>query len=103
MTALRVFSSFALLVATLLLPQLAVADEKEATRQYDNRHPLIYEDAWDLWPYSYLDEQGHPVGYNVELVKLLCDRLNIPYVVRLKPTREAFAVMLSGTRCSMLD
>ena len=102
MTALRVFSSFALLVATLLLPQLAVADEKEATRQYDNRHPLIYEDAWDLWPYCYLDEQGHPVGYNVELVKLLCDRLNIPYVVRLKPTREALADLKAGESDLML-
>ena len=56
---------------------------------YNDQRPLIYEDAWDLWPYVFLNENGEPDGYNIDLLKIIFKELNIPYEIRLRPTLEA--------------
>ena len=48
-----------------------VAAQKDTTRAYTTERPLIYEDAWDLWPYVFLNENGEPDGYNIDLLKLI--------------------------------
>ena len=58
---------------------------------YNETRPLIYEDAWDLWPYVFLNENGEPDGYNIDLLKMIFKELDIPYVIKLKPTLEAQA------------
>ena len=63
---------------------------------YTEEHPLVYEDAWDLWPYSFLNDMGEPVGYNIELLKLICKELDIPYRIKLKPTQEALNDLKAG-------
>ena len=63
---------------------------------FSTERPLVYEDAWDLWPYSFLNENGEPVGYNIDLLKLICKRLDIPYVIKLKPTSEALEDLKEG-------
>ena len=50
----------------------------------------MYEDAWDLWPYSYINDDGQPEGYNIDLIGLLMNKLNIPYVIRLKHQQQVF-------------
>ena len=56
---------------------------------YNDQRPVIYEDAWDLWPYVFLNENGEPDGYNVDLLKMIFNELDIPYEIRLRPTLEA--------------
>lgn len=56
---------------------------------YTEEHPLVYEDVWDLWPYSFLNDTGEPVGYNIDLLRLIFNELNIPYRVKLKPLQDA--------------
>jgi signal transduction histidine kinase len=53
-------------------------------RGYTQEQPLIYEDAWEKWPYAFINDEGKPDGFNVELVSTIMERLNIPYVVRLR-------------------
>lgn len=65
-------------------------------RQYTEEHPLIYEGVWDLWPYAFLNDNGEPEGYNVDLIRLIMERLNIPYVIKLRPSEEAFNDLKSG-------
>ena len=65
-------------------------------RQYTKGHPLVYEDVWDLWPYSFLNDNGEPEGYNIDLIRLMMDRLNIPYVIKLKSAEETFNDLKSG-------
>lgn len=65
-------------------------------RQYTKEHPLVYEDVWDLWPYSFLNDNGEPEGYNIDLIRLMMDRLNIPYVIKLKSSEETFNDLKSG-------
>jgi signal transduction histidine kinase/ABC-type amino acid transport substrate-binding protein len=65
-------------------------------RVYDAEHPLVYEDAWDLWPYAFLNEQGEPEGFNIDLIRLVMEELRIPYVIRLKPAAEAISDLRQG-------
>ena len=62
---------------------------KDSVIVYNDKRPLIYEDAWDLWPYVFLNENGEPDGYNIDLLKLIFKELDIPYEIRLRPTLEA--------------
>lgn len=78
-----------------LTPTLAQSDSI-GTREYSQEHPLVYEDVWDLWPYAFLNDNGEPEGYNVDLVRLIMKRLDIPYVIKLKSSEDAFNDLKSG-------
>ena len=71
-------------------------------RAYTDEQPLIFEGSWDLWPYTFLNDNGTADGYSVDLVKLILDRLNIPYEIRLKPTTEVFNDLKEGRSDLML-
>ena len=72
------------------------AQQNDITQTYTEDHPLVYEDAWDLWPYAFLNDTGEPVGYNIDLLKLIFKELNIPYKVKLKPTQDALNDLKAG-------
>lgn len=74
----------------------ADAAPKERIRTYTKENPLIYEGSWDLWPYTFLHEDGTPDGYSVELVRLILNRLNIPYETRLKAYYNVFNDLKEG-------
>ena len=86
---------FRILLAILPLSAFA-QEEADSTRIFTEEHPLVYEDAWDLWPYAFLNENGEAVGYNIDLLKMLCKELDIPYVIKLKPTQDALNDLKSG-------
>ena len=91
---------------TLSLSQLLTtpvsAQTTDSIKVFSEEHPLVYEDAWDLWPYVFLNENGEPDGYNIDLLRIIFKRLNIPYIVKLKPTLEAQADLKSGKSDLML-
>ncbi|MBR6319785.1 MAG: transporter substrate-binding domain-containing protein [Prevotella sp.] len=94
-----------LLLLAAILPSFALAQDKpqaSAARVYDEEHPLVYEDAWDLWPYVFLDDDGTPTGYNVDMLKLIFQELNIPYIIHLKPNRQALEDLRAGKSDLML-
>lgn len=65
-------------------------------RAYTKEKPLVYEDVWDLWPYAFLNDKGEPEGYNIDLIRLMMKRLDIPYVIKLKSSEETFNDLKSG-------
>ena len=85
-----------------LLPLRLSAQANAFAREYTEEHPLIYEDAWDLWPYAYLNEQGKAEGYNIDLVKRLCEEMDIPVKIVLKSTQEAVKDLMEGRSDLML-
>ena len=93
---------YIVMVVVCLWSWQTVIAQNETTRSYTTEHPLIYEDAWDLWPYVFLNENGEPDGYNIDLLKLIFKELDIPYVIKLKPTLEAQADLKSGKSDLML-
>jgi len=90
-----------LLLALHLAPSVSFA-QYDSTRIFTNEAPLIYEDVWDLWPYSFLNDNGDPDGFNVDLIRLIMKELNIPYVIKLKPSSEAFRDLKDGKSDLML-
>jgi PAS domain S-box-containing protein len=67
-----------------------VAAQEEITREYTAEQPLVYEDVWDLYPYSFLNENGEPDGFNIDLMHMVLDKLGIPYRIELKPMQDAY-------------
>ena len=79
---------FPILVLCLSFSPSGALAQTGGSRVYTEDRPLVYEDVATLAPYSFLNEEGQPDGYNIELVKLLLNELDIPYVIRLKPLKE---------------
>ena len=77
-----------LFVAFLSLTTMAA--KSDSTRVYTEQNPLVYEDAWDLWPYAFLNDNGEPDGFNIDLIRLIMKELNIPYIIKLRPQQQAF-------------
>ena len=84
------------------LPLITASAQNDSTRVFTKEHPLVYEDAWDLWPYSFLNEEGVPVGYNIDLLKMMFEELHIPYTIKLKPTVDALRDLKAGKADLML-
>ena len=80
-----------IILLLLICPAMAPAQtvERDTIKVFNEEHPLVYEDAWDLWPYVFLNENGEPDGYNIDMLKMIFKELDIPYVIKLKPTLEA--------------
>lgn len=76
--------------------------QSDTTRVFSESNPLVYEDVWDLWPYSFLNDNGDPDGFNIDLIRLMMKDLNIPYVIRLKPSSEAYHDLKEGKSDLML-
>ncbi|MBR6187772.1 MAG: transporter substrate-binding domain-containing protein [Prevotella sp.] len=85
---------FALALSVLCLSGFAANDSTRRT--YTEEHPLVYEDVWDLWPYAFLNDIGEPVGYNIDLLRLICKELDIPYRIKLKPLQDALNDLNTG-------
>jgi signal transduction histidine kinase len=72
------------------VPQAAIE------RHYTKEQPLVYEDAWDLWPYAFCTDNGEEMGYNIDLVKAIMEKLDIPYIVKLKKRSEVLKDLKEG-------
>ena len=85
-----------ILMFTLSLSPMTVHAEDDTTTMFSIERPLIYEDSWDLWPYTFLNENGEPDGYNIDLLKMIFKRLDITYIIKLKPSIDAFNDLKEG-------
>ena len=91
-----------MLLLSVYLSLVVAFAQSDTTRVFSVNNPLIYEDVWDLWPYSFLNDNGDPDGFNVELIRLIMKELDIPYEIRLKPSSEAFRDLKEGKSDLML-
>lgn len=56
---------------------------------YTSERPLVIVSDWDFRPYEFIDENGQPSGYNIEVLRLIFDRLGIPYQFKMKEWHDA--------------
>ena len=63
--------SLSIILPLLLLVLPVSSQTRDTIKVFSEEHPLIYEDAWDLWPYVFLNENGEPDGYNIDLLKMI--------------------------------
>ena len=77
-----------LLVGCLLAAaaQLRAASTLEQLRErYTPEHPLVVAGDWTFPPLEYRDVHGNPAGFNVDIVKTILDKAQIPYVYKMMP------------------
>ena len=91
-----------LLLIAYHLSLVSVLAKGDSVRVYTEENPLVYEDVWDLWPYAFLDDQGEPKGYNIDLIRIMMKRLDIPYIIKMKSSEEAFKDLKEGRSDLML-
>ena len=78
------------LLFVTFLSLTTMAAKNDSTRVYTEQNPLVYEDAWDLWPYAFFNDNGEPDGFNIDLIRLIMKELDIPYIIKLRPQQQAF-------------
>ena len=49
------------------------------TYGYSDEKPLIIVSDWDFQPFEFLNNEGKPAGYNIEVLDLIFTRLDIPH------------------------
>lgn len=96
-----------LLSCTVLSTPAAQTDSptkrQKTVHIYTEKRPLIYEDYWNLWPYSFLDEYGKPTGFNVELTEMILKQLKIPYIIKLKDIKDVLKDIHEGKANLMIS
>lgn len=76
--------------------------QQDVSQRYTDDSPLIYEDIWDVPPYTFLSKEGEPMGFSIELVKTILKRLDIPYIIKLRPSVTAYDDLKNGKSDLML-
>ena len=46
---------------------------------YTKEHPLVIVSDWDFRPFEFINAEGQPAGYNVDVLNLILDQLDIPH------------------------
>ena len=46
---------------------------------YTEEQPLVIVGDWDFRPYEFINVEGQPAGYNVDVLNLILDQLDIPH------------------------
>ena len=66
------------LLALLLCLPLGLPAANEFP-EYTDEHPLVVVCDWDFRPFEFLDSEGQPAGYNIDVLDMIFDRLDIPH------------------------
>ena len=77
-----------LLLLLLCIGPVASVQAKEFYG-YTNNNPLTIVCDWDFRPFEFLDSNGQPSGYNVEVLDLILNRLDIPHRFVMQEWHEA--------------
>ena len=84
---LRVF----ILISSFFISSLAAGNSLK--ERYTTEHPLVFADAWEKWPYSFVNSKGEPDGFDVELTHEVMRRLGLPFVVRMDDQDSVYGDM----------
>ena len=49
------------------------------TFSYSKEKPLIIVSDWDFQPFEFLNSEGKPAGYNIEVLDLILNKIGIPH------------------------
>lgn len=79
-------------LAFALLLLLTAAEGRAALSQYTEEHPLVIVIDWDFRPFEFQNSFGQPSGYNVEVLDIILDRLDIPHRYVMQDWNEATKV-----------
>ncbi len=82
-----------MVLGIILTAASAIAGEKQIEK---NTNPVIIGTELDYPPYSFLDENGEPAGYNVDLTQAIARVMNLDIEVRIGPWGEIRRALETG-------
>ena len=92
---------------TLNADQEAVTPASSSTQplgiRYTKKHPLIIVSDWGFPPYSYTDENGLPMGFEIDIIHEIFDRIHIPYEIHPMEWQKAKEQVASGKAHLMME
>ena len=91
-----IMNRFWIIILSFTLLAANAYSQSDSVGVYSAERPLVFEDSESIWPYSYLNDNGEPEGYCIDLIRLLMQKLDIPYVVRLKNHQEVLQDLKDG-------
>ena len=71
----KIFSQILLLFSMLLPAQAAASDNYG----YTDERPLVIAADWDFQPFEFLNTDGQPSGYNIEVLDMILKHIGIPH------------------------
>ena len=84
----------------MLLPLQAAAQLNE---RYTKEHPLTIMGDWELPPYEFNNTYGEPTGFNVDVLRLILTKMNIPHTFILKEWIKAADMFEKGEGQLIID
>lgn len=82
MNRIRRIITYSLVLLTISTTT-ALAQAQHLSSRY-SKSPLVIACDWDKPPYEFLDDYGMPAGSNVDILKTILERLDIPYQFVMK-------------------
>lgn len=76
----------------LCLLCLSVVAHGQLTSKYTVQRPVVVVCDWEFPPYEFSSDKGTPDGFNVDLLKMLLDELDVPYRFVMKESFQASKV-----------
>ena len=67
------------ILLTLCLGTVPSVTNAKYFNEYTEERPLIIACDWDFRPFEFLDSEGKPSGYNVEVLDIILNNLEIPH------------------------
>ena len=77
---------FLVLLLTAISCEFVTAQQ---IHEYTEEQPLVIACDWEFPPYEFLNDQGQPDGYNIEVFDLILNRLKIPHRYQMEEWFQA--------------
>lgn len=85
------------LTTTLLLLGIALGAAAQAlTDRYNRQRPLVIVCDQQNPPYEYMDDDGQPIGSNIDIVSLVMKRLHVPCEFVMKEKHKLSTTLKEG-------
>ncbi len=80
---------YARIILTLYIALLPLAGGARESYSYSSERPLTIVCDWDFQPFEYVNSSGRPAGYNIDVLTLIFQRLDIPYRFVMREWQDA--------------
>ena len=67
------------LLILFILHGVLLTATAQQIHEYTEDQPLVIVSDWEFPPYEFSNDKGEPDGYNIEVLNIILDRLNIPH------------------------
>ena len=85
----RIFGLLLLMIVICSQAMAGDASHEQLLMRYTKARPLVIVASWNFAPYEFRNSKGDMDGFNIELIKALLDREDIPYRYKMMKWNRA--------------